>query len=221
MLGSKPKTEVDHRVKIRKWAINKRFRHFCSFSEFYSLINFLVFEPQHLSIKIFREVWTASPPNLKTIGGLGQILEQKIGKAEQFPIGITPRSAPNGSYWGKLQGVCREYSGCLCNAVTSHCIKFKDAQSYPMTCLICGAVYTSCRPTGCVIYLTAYNWLKTLRCYPFVCLFRPKMDFKIKWNRSLKNEIMLKDKQEIEFRFFFVARHFGVHLPLLFRSVRS
>ena len=43
-------------------------------------------------------VWTASP-NLKTIGGLGQILEQKIGKNSSWNSAWLS-SAPNGSYCG-------------------------------------------------------------------------------------------------------------------------
>ena len=63
---------------------NEQFSRFCLFSNFYTMINFLFFILDPTSYvdeeQMLPEVWAASPPNLKIFGGLGQILEQKIGK---------------------------------------------------------------------------------------------------------------------------------------------
>ena len=47
---------------------------------------------------------------MKTIGGLSQILEQKIGKTEQLAIGITPKFSPKRQLLGKNS---REYAATI------------------------------------------------------------------------------------------------------------
>ena len=103
--GLTSKTKSYQRVKIRKWAKMAELSVVCSFSDFYALINFLFFNfrPYVGREQMFLEVWTASPPNLKTIRGLGQILEQKIEKKQQFSIGITPKFSPKQQLLGKTR----------------------------------------------------------------------------------------------------------------------
>ena len=71
----------------------------------------LGFRPQHLSREMFPEIWTASPSNLKLIGGLCQIWEQKIGENRAFfhwnNALVQPQTAAIG---GKLERVCRQYT---------------------------------------------------------------------------------------------------------------